>query len=102
MQGVSVLDVLSITTSRDAAVVMDTHEKAIAWWPVLIDAFKRHHGPEYVTVTKTAIVSKRTHRILRLWIPYAPDPTQPLDWTRHRRGYVMLNLYDRCFTGRLP
>jgi len=91
---VGVWETLSESTRADCAVVMPSLDVALHWWPIIVQAFRDRHGTEWVVVTKTAVVSRKTRRVLRLLVPYSRDPTQPLDWRRLRRGYVPLNLYN--------
>lgn len=89
----SVLDVLSVASQRDAAVVLPTLDHALLWWGRLISMFKDYHGENYIRTTKTSIISNRTHTALRLWVPYSPSPTMPMDFPHefvYRADYLVL------------
>ena len=76
----SFLDVLTMGNAHDVAVVLPTLPHAIHWWPRVTHMFKDYHGFDYLHVSKTGIVSFRSRTIIRLWVPYAPDPTMPMDF----------------------
>jgi len=89
-----ILDVISIGSQRDCAVVFPTLNHALAWWPILRTAFIEYHGQGNIHGTKTAIVSIATNTAVRLWVPYAREPTLPMDYHVDRRHFTdYLNLY---------
>lgn len=90
----SVLDVVSVGAQRDCIVVLPTLPHALRWWPVVIGAIKTHHREGTVHVTRTAVVCKDTKTVTRLWVPYAREPTMPMDVVRDRANRELLYLYD--------
>jgi hypothetical protein len=76
----SMTDVLSVGSLRDSAVVLPSLGHALLWWDRIIKMFKETHGINYVTTTKTTVISHRTHTAVRLWVPFSPDPTMPMDF----------------------
>lgn len=89
----SVNDVISETLQRDTAVVLPTLPHAIHWKAILNQAFKEHVPNDLLNLTKTAIVCRATATVMRLWVPYAREPTMPLDRPEVRRGFTFMNLY---------
>lgn len=96
MRVVGVLEIVSINAFEDCAVVLPSLSHAIHWWPIITKAYQERHGENNIEVTKTAIVSKNTRRVLRLWVRYERQPTMPLDWRHYRRGFRFLDLYGLC------
>ena len=89
----SMIDVLSVATLRDSAVVLPTLAHALFWWERIIPMFKERHGANYIQTTKTSVISNRTHTALRLWVPYQSDPTMPMDFRhefKYRCDYLIL------------
>jgi hypothetical protein len=62
-------DVLSISATHDACIVFPTFKHALNDWPILRDWFDADHKTWCTVKTKTAIVTRCNHRVLRLWIP---------------------------------
>jgi hypothetical protein len=87
----SILDVISYSAQRDTIVVLPTLRHAIHWWPIIIQAGKDTH--KHCTNTRTAVIFQDTHTIIRLWVPYARQPTMPMDYPADRRNKEVLNLY---------
>jgi hypothetical protein len=77
-----VLDVVSMVNNHDTAFVLPTLQH-IDLWRVVRTAVNEIHGKDCVTNTKTACVLRCNHKALRLWVPYEPDPTMPMDF-RHK------------------
>lgn len=76
----SFMEVYSMVLYKDACVVLPTFDHALVYWPIYRTMFRDMHDVDMVGTTKTAIVSKRTHTALRLWVPYTRDPTMPMDF----------------------
>ena len=93
METVSVLDVISIGAQRDTIVVLPTLPHAIHWWPIIQQAFANNQKRIPPTNTRTAIVCRETKTSTRLWVPYAREPTMPMDIIHDRTGRKLLNLY---------
>jgi hypothetical protein len=70
-------DILSVGTQRDACVVLPTLDHAVYWWPRVYDMFSDRQN---VIRTKTGLALKGSHTAIRLWTPYAHEPTQPFDF----------------------
>ncbi len=91
------LDIVSYFSQRDCCVVMPSLKHAIYFWPQITEYIKlRHGGDKYVVNTRTAVVSRRTQTALRLWVPYEPDPTMPMDFEhdfKYRCDYLDFNGY---------
>jgi hypothetical protein len=98
VKNASMLDVLSAGTRRDSCVVLPTHDHAVQWWTRIIDMFEDSQSG-MIMRTKTAIILKGSQTAVRLWVPYEPDPTQPMDFVHEfvfRCDYLLLyGLVDR-------
>jgi hypothetical protein len=71
-------DVRSLSALRDSCVVLPSLDHALWWWleiKVMIDDAE----PDCLH-TKTAIIRRRSGTALRLWVPYEPEPTFPMDF----------------------
>lgn len=86
-------EVLSNLYWHDTCVVLPSLGHAIEWWPRVKEATETRYHRGLVVTTKSAIVVRKLHRVLRLWVPYEPEPTLPLDWSVNRRGFDMASLY---------
>jgi hypothetical protein len=87
------LDVLSASVNRDFCVVLPTLNHAVYWW-YHIDKMFNDYQPGLVVTTKTARFLRGSNIAVRLWVPYQPEPTQPMDFMhgfKTRCDY--LNLY---------
>ena len=76
-------DVITMAGHRDTAYVLPTLPHALQWWRIVRTAMEESHGRACVTHTKTACVTRCNHRALKLWVPYEPDPTEPMDFPHH-------------------
>lgn len=89
-------DIASAITYRSCALVLPTLDIAVFWWwPKIIRCLVDRHTQPAIVVTRTAITSRLTHTTLRLWVPYEPEPTMPLDWDVNRSEYALVTPYTR-------
>ena|SRR5215831_18914739 len=86
-----VMDVVSEVSQRDVCLVFPTLPSALAQWPTFISVLSEKHASGCVAKTRTAIVTRCNHRALRLWVPYEPEPTMPMDSSR--RGFHLMSTY---------
>lgn len=93
MKNASLLDVISIGSQRDCAVVLSSFPHAIHYWPILMQMFRDYHGEPAIAVTKTTIVSRATKTAVRLWVPWSKSREMVMDHEERRRGIELLNLY---------
>lgn len=82
-----VMDVVSAANEQNAVLVLPTLRHAIALWPRYREAFKDRHGP-LARMTKTAVALGTTGTTLRLWVPYARDPSMPMDHPLYRTTFA--------------
>lgn len=95
LEYISISDAVSRMAERDTCFVLPTLKHALWWWERVNWCIRERHGAEWVTTTKTATVSKRTKTTMRLWVPYTPNPTMPLDTERHRRKFDFVTPYSK-------
>ena len=76
----SFLEVYSSVSYKDTCVVLPTLDHALVYWPIYRTMFQELHDIDMVGTTRTAIISRRTHTALRLWVPFQRDPTMPMDF----------------------
>lgn len=98
IKNASMLDVLAFATNRDTCVVLPTLDHAVFWWPRISDMLDAYQ-PGLVNKSKTARFLQGTNTILRLWVPYEREPTQPMDFEanfKYRCDYLDLyGLYGK-------
>jgi hypothetical protein len=92
---VTISETISLLASGDVCVVFPTFNYALAKWPEYVQALQVLHGSEHIVVTKTAATSRKTKTTLRLWVPYATDPTMPMDFiqVRKRKKFTYVSPY---------
>ena len=85
------MDVVSIASHRNTCLVLPTLGHAVALWPryrALV-----HSKMEYLASTKTLLLLRDTHTVLRLWVPYEREPTMPMDQPVARHGFKFVSPY---------
>ena len=99
----TVIDALSIAAWHDCCLVMPSFDLALRDWPVYRDAFDLHHQTWCTIKTKTAIVTRCNHRVMRLWIPIplhlqTTEGELPMDYKAERlrdQWYFFSPYYNR-------
>lgn len=86
----SVLDVISEASQEDIVLVFSTHKAALWWWPKIMQAMKDTHGEDWITTTKSTIVSKRTQTMIRRWIA-----VEDLPFSGFNRRFRFVALEDK-------
>lgn len=95
VQHAGVLDVISYATQQRICLVLPTLLHAIELWPRYTDALEERAGTTIIKRTKTARIVVGTPGILRLWVPYEREPTQPMDFHQVRAGWDFISPYYR-------
>jgi len=94
IERVGFLDVASISAQRNTCIVLPTLGHALDLWP-LYQVFVIRQHPNHFHRTKTAVSFTDTKTFLRLWVPYAKEPTMPMDWAHFRKGFYLVSPYGK-------
>lgn len=91
LERVGYADLASISAQRNTCLVLPTLSHAIALWPLYREYVQSKH--KYTHSARTGLAMQDTRTMLRLWVPYEREPTQPMDNPYWRRDFYLVSPY---------